>query len=343
LEFLVPTPVDTPVLSICIPTYNRAGYLQTLLSTLVGQLANFPHTFELVISDNASPDNTQGIIAAYEAELPIRKFRQAENMGGFANWSFVIAQARGELVMYLADDDTVMGQQLADAVNQMLARPEVGVAYAPWVFFDVPTGTSQGQFYKLPQTFHVPQGDFKNLLDVILHYRIWPEISIVRRSVLRASMLHIPDTAFCFFVHAGEYLSRSTVLFLKDPFYVSILRHFEGEQREQAGTTEVQYAWDRYRGGLEYLLARALRGGISADAHKDYLLKISAFINERICVAIRMRQNAGQSATEIFYLALRAVAMGAEGGLPEPLNVIRSKAALHFLAPMFNSICLRSG
>ena len=324
--------MSTPVLSVCIPTYNRGSYLQTLLSTLVGQFADFPHTFELVISDNASPDNTQEIIAAFETLLPIRKFRQAENIGGAANWSFVVSEARGEFVMYLADDDAVMGPQLADAINQMIARPEVGVAYAPWMFFDIPKQASQGQFYTIPQTFQVPRGDFKSLLDVILHYGIWPEISIVRRSALRAAMLHIPDVAFCFFVHAGEHLARSSVLFLKDPFYLSILRHFEGDQRVQAGNTEVQYAWDRYRGGVEYLLTRCIPGGLSPDQHKDYLLKISAFVAERICVAIRLRLNAQENPTEIFYLALRAVALGAEARLPEPLNLIRSKAALHFLS-----------
>lgn len=324
--------MPNPILSICVPTYNRARYLKTLLATLVRQLASFPHAFEIVISDNASTDETQEVIAAYEPLLPIRKYRHEQNLGAFANWSFVIAEARGELVMYLADDDTVIPGALAAAVSRLLAMPQVGVAYAPWLLIDVPTGKVHGQFYSIPETFPVAQGDFKTLLDVVLRHRIWPEISIVRRSLLRATMLHIPDTAYCFFVHAGEYLGRSTVLFLKDPFYVSITRHFEGDQRAQAGNAEVQHAWDRYRGGLEYLLARALRSGISEDARKDYLVRISAFIAERIGVAVRLRQHAGQSPTEIYSLALRAVALGAEAALPEPLHGIRARAGLHFLA-----------
>jgi glycosyltransferase involved in cell wall biosynthesis len=332
LEFLVSTPVASPILSICIPTYNRARYLRTLLSTLAEQLADFPHTFELVISDNASPDGTQEVIAAFEAQLPIRHFRQTENVGGFVNWNFVMSEARGEFVMYLADDDVVIGQELANAIGQMLARPEVGVAYTPWILFDIPTLTKQSQFYSVPETFQLGRGDFKHLLDVILQFRIWPEISIARRRALREAMLHIPDTAFCFFVHAAEYLARSPVLFLKEPFYVSVTRHFEGDQREQAGNTEVQYAWDRYRGGLEYILARAVASGISGDEHRNYLLKISAFVCERLCVAIRMRLHAQQNPVEIFYMALRVVALGGEANLPQPLGVLRSKAALHFVA-----------
>jgi abequosyltransferase len=46
-----------PLLTIAIPTYNRAGYLKELLSILADQLKDEPRV-ELIISDNASPDET---------------------------------------------------------------------------------------------------------------------------------------------------------------------------------------------------------------------------------------------------------------------------------------------
>ena len=48
-------PETPPLVSFCIPTYNRSRYLASLLESLVGQLAAFPYPYELVIADNASP------------------------------------------------------------------------------------------------------------------------------------------------------------------------------------------------------------------------------------------------------------------------------------------------
>jgi abequosyltransferase len=47
-----------PLLSICIPTYNRSQYLKQALETYVSNAA-FDDEVEIVISDNASTDNTE--------------------------------------------------------------------------------------------------------------------------------------------------------------------------------------------------------------------------------------------------------------------------------------------
>ena len=54
---------NTPCVSICIPTYNRARYLDSLLSSLADSLTEFPHSFEVVVADNCSEDNTQDVVA----------------------------------------------------------------------------------------------------------------------------------------------------------------------------------------------------------------------------------------------------------------------------------------
>lgn len=50
---------EKPLLSICIPTYNRAEYLAKSLDTLVCLPEFNSSEVEVVISDNASTDNTQ--------------------------------------------------------------------------------------------------------------------------------------------------------------------------------------------------------------------------------------------------------------------------------------------
>lgn len=322
--------MSEPVVSFCIPTYNRSRYLDSLLTSLQDQLAAFPHSYELVISDNASPDDTQDVLARFESSLPIRHFRQDTNIGGAANWHFVVTRARGEFIVSLGDDDALLGEQTAQAITCLNAMPSVGAAFAPWVLYDLPTDRQLGRFYSHPDDFLVQRGDHQALLDGVLRHRIWPEIGIVRRKLLHRVMPRVPEHAFYAFVHAGEYLSRSDVVFLKDPFYVFVVRHFEGDKRAQTGTQEAMKAWDRYRGGLEYLMSR-FSSNLTAPERNAYVTKISNFIGERMAMAVKLRVQNKADPIDTFYLAARATALGAARKLPEPMQHLRSKAALHFL------------
>jgi glycosyltransferase involved in cell wall biosynthesis len=85
----------TPVLSICVPTYNRSRYLASLLEGLVAQMATFPHSYELVISDNASTDDTPAVVARLLDRLPIRSIRHPETIGCYPNVVFAMTQRAG--------------------------------------------------------------------------------------------------------------------------------------------------------------------------------------------------------------------------------------------------------
>lgn len=53
-----------PLLSICIPTYNRSTYLEEALCNIIND-TSFSDDIEIIISDNASTDNTQEIVSKY--------------------------------------------------------------------------------------------------------------------------------------------------------------------------------------------------------------------------------------------------------------------------------------
>ncbi len=87
-----------PLLSICIPTYNRANFLEIALASLVSQKAFLDtEEIEIVISDNASTDGTRRLCETHAGKFP-SKFhyhRNAENIGGDLNFEKVISLARG--------------------------------------------------------------------------------------------------------------------------------------------------------------------------------------------------------------------------------------------------------
>jgi glycosyltransferase involved in cell wall biosynthesis len=76
----------SPLLSICIPTYNREKYLQECLESIVHQEGFNINDIEIVISDNASQDGTTKLVESFKQKYPnIQYFRNAENIGAIRN------------------------------------------------------------------------------------------------------------------------------------------------------------------------------------------------------------------------------------------------------------------
>jgi len=98
---------DRPLLTIAIPTFNRAPYLRELLSALFDQLIAQPRV-ELIVSDNASPDETPALIQGYQDRgLRIRYIRNETNIGADANFLQCFELARGKYVWIVGDDDII--------------------------------------------------------------------------------------------------------------------------------------------------------------------------------------------------------------------------------------------
>lgn len=99
---------EQPLLTIAIPTYNRAIYLKELLSSLAVELVGHP-SIELLISDNASSDETPTIIQEFQRDgLELRWLRNDANIGPDANFMQCFTEARGKYVWLLGDDDVVV-------------------------------------------------------------------------------------------------------------------------------------------------------------------------------------------------------------------------------------------
>lgn len=107
-------------LSICIPTYNRADYIGETLDSIVNQATD---AIEIVISDNASTDETSSIVLDYMKIFPnIIYFRSEVNMGADLNYLKVVDLASGEYCWLLGSDDTLK----ADSIDRVLHEIKSG-------------------------------------------------------------------------------------------------------------------------------------------------------------------------------------------------------------------------
>jgi len=98
-----PTGAQDPALSIGMPVFNGDAFVGEAIASLLAQTRG---DFELIISDNASTDQTPNIISAFAAkDRRIRYVRQKTNIGAEANFRFVLDQARCDSFMWAAADD----------------------------------------------------------------------------------------------------------------------------------------------------------------------------------------------------------------------------------------------
>jgi glycosyltransferase involved in cell wall biosynthesis len=119
---------QVPRLSIGLPVYNGEQYLAESIEALLGQTFE---DFELVISDNASTDETEEICRKYgRQDRRIRYFRQPRNIGLAPNHGFTLDQARGELFKWASHDD-LYGRDLHKlSIEALDKHPEVVLAHS---------------------------------------------------------------------------------------------------------------------------------------------------------------------------------------------------------------------
>jgi glycosyltransferase involved in cell wall biosynthesis len=118
---------EPPLVSVVIPTYNRAA---TLLRAVDSVLAQTWPAFELLIVDDASTDDTAARIAPYLGGR-VALHRRPRNGGATAARNAGIAAARGTYVAFLDSDDEWLPEKLARQVALFEAGPpDLGLVYA---------------------------------------------------------------------------------------------------------------------------------------------------------------------------------------------------------------------
>jgi hypothetical protein len=121
-------------LSICIPTYNRARLLDATLTHLHDLHGLFS---EIVISDNASTDDTPQVVARWQSRLgSCRYYRQPENRGALHNIFVSLSLATEDFSFVLSDDDRLIADGIVAAVSEMAADADCVAVYGGYERWD---------------------------------------------------------------------------------------------------------------------------------------------------------------------------------------------------------------
>ncbi|HVM40362.1 MAG TPA: glycosyltransferase family A protein, partial [Acidimicrobiia bacterium] len=113
-----------PTVSVVVPTRNRAPLLQRTLAAL-GALRG--DDIEILVSDNRSTDATRRVLRSVD-DARLRVVEPPQPLGAVDHWEFAVAQARGEWVTVLGDDDALV-PALLDVVGRDLSAGRRVVAW----------------------------------------------------------------------------------------------------------------------------------------------------------------------------------------------------------------------
>lgn len=115
------------LLSICIPTYNRGA----LVEECVKKCLEIPlEDIEIVVSDNASSDDTQDRIEAINDDRLVYH-RNSFNIGGMSNFVQVFCHAKGKWLLLISDEDDVISIDWNRVRQVLMDSNEVSIFRAP--------------------------------------------------------------------------------------------------------------------------------------------------------------------------------------------------------------------
>ena len=124
---------EVPAVSIGLPTFNRAAGLRRAAESVLAQTWQ---DLELIVSDNASDDETQAVCEELaRRDSRVKVVRHEANVGAEANFRCVLEQASGRFFMWLADDDWLGPGALAACAQRLIEHPDHSLACASSRYF----------------------------------------------------------------------------------------------------------------------------------------------------------------------------------------------------------------
>jgi glycosyltransferase involved in cell wall biosynthesis len=116
---------SAPRISVVIPAYNNAEHIAATLDAVLGQ--DEP-SFEVVIADHSSSDDTAAIIARYAGDERLVILPPTPKGGGaLANWNRVTENARGRYLKLVCGDDLITPEAIREQADVLDAHPEVAL------------------------------------------------------------------------------------------------------------------------------------------------------------------------------------------------------------------------
>lgn len=208
--------MSNPRISVCIPAYNRAALLPSLLDSIFVQDYG---NFEVVIAEDDSPerDAIRTVTNAYRASYPglLTYVENPVNLGYDANLRHLFELAQGEYVFFMGNDDLMCLGALAKIAAALERHPEVGVILRTYAAFeDTPDNVVQ-TFRYFDRELFFPAG-VDTIATIYRRSVVIPGMVIHREAALRYATERFDGTLLYQLYLVAEILAEKNAVFLPD-------------------------------------------------------------------------------------------------------------------------------
>ena len=168
-----------PLVSICIPAYNNAGYIKKTVESILNQTYR---NIELIVVDDKSTDDTVEILESIE-DTRLKIYKNEENLGMAGNWNRCLSLARGEFIKLICADDMIDANAIELEAKAMQENPMVNLVESDTRLVDI-TGKKTGAFKRYPKSGVVDGKKLAHTSLMIQDFYGAPVNNLIRRSAL---------------------------------------------------------------------------------------------------------------------------------------------------------------
>lgn len=129
--------IDSPLVSVCIITYNQEKYIGECLEKALAQKTSF--AYEVLVGDDCSTDKTGAICRDFQAKHPdkVKYIRREKNLGMVGNWEATIKGCKGKYIALCEGDDYWADpKKLQKQVDFLEANPSFSLSYHDAILVD---------------------------------------------------------------------------------------------------------------------------------------------------------------------------------------------------------------
>lgn len=135
--------MNQPLVSVCIPAYNNAGYIKDTIESILGQTYQ---NIELIIVDDNSKDDTLKIVQSIE-DKRVKVYHNDENLGMVGNWNKCLSLATGDYIKLICADDMVDQNAIEIEAKAMMENPTANLVESDTRLVDI-NGKKTGAFHR---------------------------------------------------------------------------------------------------------------------------------------------------------------------------------------------------
>ncbi len=297
-------PDNNPLVSICIPTYNR----EKMVGKAIGSaLAQTYRNIEVIVVDNASTDATEAVVRSY-ADPRLKFFKNPTNLGLFGNFNQCLAHAQGEFIHILHSDDYIDPRFTEHCIRFYQEHPSTGLTFTQAYYLSAQSEASI-RYSERDEVIPAPEGFVRILTgrqfivcpSVMIRRAVYDDCGIYATEypyssdyyqwlkITRKYDIGYVNSAILFYVQ-GEHSETYRLLFNNPDGYLDTLRIYQrvlgdlGAERERF-RAPLNAALRRYI--LDCLYAGATRTDLMKDVKPSFFVRISLDAwNEYIPVGI---------------------------------------------------------